>query len=306
VTWTWRLRRTFLNPLVMKDGLSRARTWRTPAVIALYLALLGLFACLVFTLQLGAVHRTWGLAQVGSAVFTTLAVVQLTLVCLFAPAVAAGAISGERERQTLDVLMVSCVSPLSLVWGKLVASIAFILLLVAAALPLFATVFLFGGIDLGQFVIAQLLTVTTALAIGAASLFLSAVFRRTLVSTVMAYGAAFAGIVGTWIVGIYLTQLAYLQTRGPVGGPADVHPLMVVNPFQALVVLLLVPGGAPMRVGRALQLFFLAGGPPSTAGPALEPWQASMLVELVVVGLSVLGAVLVLRGRRPLPWPAAD
>jgi ABC-2 family transporter protein len=306
VTWAWRLRRTFLNPLVMKDGLSRARTWRTPAVIGLYLALLGLFACLVFALQLGAVHRPWGLAQVGSAVFTTLAVVQLTLVCLFAPAVAAGAISGERERQTLDVLMVSCVSPLSLVWGKLVASVAFILLLVVAALPLFATVFLFGGIDLGQFVAAQLLTVTTALAIGAASLFLSAVFRRTLASTVMAYGAAFAGIVGTWIVGIYLTQIDYLRAQGLGGGPADVHPFMVVNPVQALVVLLLFPGGAPMRVGRALQLLFLVGGPPSTAGPALEPWQASMLVELVVVGLSVLGAVLVLRGRRPLPGPAAD
>jgi ABC-2 type transport system permease protein len=303
VSWGWRLRRTFLNPLVLKDGLSRMRSWRAPAVIALYLGLLGLFACLVFALQVGGVRRAWGFAQVGSTVFTALAVVQLALVCLFAPALAAGAISGERERQTLDVLLVSCVSPLSLVWGKLVASVAFILLLVASALPLFATVFLFGGIDLGQFLVAQLLTVTTALAIGAASLFLSALFRRTLLSTVMAYGLAFAGMVGTWIVGALLTQIAVVRSQSVgAAGPPDQNPLMLVNPVQAMVTVLLFPGGSPIRLGRAVQLLFLASGRPSAAGPALEPWQASVLVELAVVALSVLGAVLVIRGRRPVEW----
>jgi len=306
VSWGWRLRRTFLNPLVLKDGLSRMRSWRAPAVIALYLGLLGLFACLVFALQVGGVRRAWGFAQVGSTVFTALAVVQLALVCLFAPAVAAGAISGERERQTLDVLLVSRVSPLSLVWGKLVASIAFILLLVAAALPLFATVFLFGGIDLGQFLVAQLLTATTALAIGATSLFLSALFRRTLLSTVMAYGLAFAGMVGTWVVGAILTQIASVRAQAlGTAGPPDPHPLLLVNPVQAMVTVLLFPG-SQMRVGRAVQLLLLAGGRPSAAGPALEPWQASVLVELVVVALSILGAVLVIRGRRRVgPWPRA-
>src|SRR5436309_15685121 len=100
------------------------RSWWAPGVVALYLALLGLFACLVFALQMtSSGPRAWGLARIGSTVFTALALAQLALVCLFAPGVSAGAISGERERQTLDVLMVSGISSLSLIWGKMIASI---------------------------------------------------------------------------------------------------------------------------------------------------------------------------------------
>jgi ABC-2 type transport system permease protein len=297
--WRRRLRRIFRNPLVVKDGLARMRSWWAPGVVALYLVILGLFACLVFAVSLASAPRAWGLARVGSSAFAALALAQLALVCLFAPGVAAGAISGERERQTLEVLLVSGVSSLSLVWGKLIASIAFLLLLIAAALPLFATVFLFGGIDAQQFVITQVLTVVTAATAGAASLFWSAVFRRTLISTVAAYGVTFTATVGTLVLGAILTQLAYAspQVARP-GTPADVHPLMFVNPGYAVGALLLQPSGAQLHLGRIAQLLFLGSGPASTAGPLVEPWQAALIAQLALVALSFLGAVLLLRGRR--------
>ena len=191
------------NPLIIKDGVSRMRTWRAPLVLTLYLGLLGTFGYAIFILQvlLMTSNGQVGAAQVGATVFIVLAFIQISLIGLFAPALAAGAISGERERQTLDVLLVSRVSAVGIVWGKLVASVAFMLLLILAALPLFAAVFLFGGIDAEQFLITQLLTVTTAVSLGAVSLLLSAAFRRTLPSMVASYGAAFAGLVGTLVVG---------------------------------------------------------------------------------------------------------
>src|SRR5205807_2482648 len=187
------------------------RSWRAPAAMGLYLGLLGLFAYLAFAVQVGTAGSQLGFAQIGRNVFTVLAVVQLALVCLFAPAVAAGAISGESERQTLDALLVSLMTPFAIVWGKLVTSVAYILLLIAVAVPLFATVFLFGGIDLGQFMVAQGLTVTTALGVGAVSLFFSAFMRRTLLATVVSYGLTFAGTVGTLVVGALLTAISGTQ-----------------------------------------------------------------------------------------------
>lgn len=287
-----RLRRIVYNPLIVKDGLSRMRSWRAPAVIALYLGVLGLLAFLILAPQLTPSRRGLSLAQIGSSVFTTLALIQLALVCLFAPGVAAGAISGERERQTLDVLMVSSVTPLRLVWGKLVASVAFILLLIVASLPLFATVFLFGGIDLEQFLVAQLLTVTTALAFGAASIFWSALCRRTLISTVAAYGFAFAMTFGTFVLGTLLTQLSYAQSQplvraGPPPPPPP-HVLLMFNPFQAMASLL-QPAAMPMFPRAML----------------IQPWQATVSAELALFALSIFGAVLLVRGRRPLTlaWP---
>jgi ABC-type transport system involved in multi-copper enzyme maturation permease subunit len=296
-----RLRRLFKNPLVLKDGLSRVRSWRAPLVVAVYLTLQGLFAVLIVAAQLATRRHGWGYAQIGSTAFSALVVVQLALVCLFAPALAAGAISGERERQTLDVLLVTLVSPLGIVWGKLVVSVAFILLLVTAALPVLATVFLFGGVDLEQFLLCQLLILSTAMTLGAASLFLSALFRRTLLATVVAYGLAFAGTAGTWIVGTILTQITYIarQPPGPGFSP-DPHPLLWVNPIQAMISVLSTPQAAPLPLSRTLQLLVLNPGTPVTGGPAIQLWQTTLLAQLVLVALCIFGAVQLLHGRRRL------
>jgi ABC-type transport system involved in multi-copper enzyme maturation permease subunit len=294
------------NPLILKDGMSRMRSWRAPVILTMYLGLLGAFGYTFFVMEsvIGPA-RQLGSAQIGGEVFTALAFIQLSLVSLFAPALAAGAISGERERQTLDVLLVSRLSAAEIVWGKLVSSVAFMLLLILSALPLFAAVFLFGGIDFEQFVITQVLTVTTAVAIGAVSLFLSSVFRRTLPSTVVAYGVAFAGMVGAPVAGALFSFAE--QVRNPTSSvllnTPDAHPLLFTNPFNALVIVLTQSNGAPMHVGRLLQLMFFLPGTPSAAGPLLEPWQGTVLVQLVLVALSILGAVHLVQSRRA-PTPA--
>ena len=291
----------FINPLILKDGLARVRSWRAPAIIATYLGLLGLFAALAFSTQLsGAQRPPTGYAQVGSNAFTALALVQLALVCLVAPGLAAGAISGERERQTLDVLLVSCVPSFGIVWGKLVASVAFMLLLILAALPLFAVVFLFGGIDGGQFLATQLLTVTTALAVAAVSLFLSALFRRTLAATVVAYGLTFGVIAAAWYVGSGLMAQGHFRAG---------EALLFGNPIQAMLTVLRGPGPFLNPVG-ALPLVITTGGgfapaPLLMPGLAAEPWPLTVAVELAVVLLGMTGAVLLLR-ERPGPGGRPD
>jgi ABC-2 type transport system permease protein len=293
------------NPLIVKDGVSRMRTWRAPVILTLYLGLLGAFgyAAFVTATVVGPSERS-GSAQIGAEVFTALAFIQLSLVSLFAPALAAGAISGERERQTFDVLLVSRMTAGAIVWGKLIASVAFMLLLILSALPLFAAVFLFGGIDFEQFLITQVLTVTTAVSIGAVSLFLSAVFRRTLPSTVVAYGVAFVGMIGTLVAGLLFSFA--LLIRSPASGLAtssgDYHPFLFSNPFYALWIVLNNPNGAPMALGRLVQLLFFVSSQPSTIGPSIEPWQATVLIQLVLVGLSVVGAIHLVQSRRaPTP-----
>jgi len=305
MTLTERLVALLDNPLIIKDAVSRMRSWRAPVILTIYLGLLGAFGYASFvTATVLQTSQRAGSAQIGASVFGALAFIQLSLVSLFAPALAAGAISGERERQTFDVLLVSRMTAVGIVWGKLIASVAFMLLLILSALPLFAAVFLFGGIDFEQFIVTQLLTVTTAVAIGAVSLFLSAVFRRTLPSTVVAYGVAFAGMIGTLVAGLLFTFALMVRGAGasaPGGG--DFHPLAFTNPFYALYVVLNDASGTPMHVGRLFQLLFFVTGQPSAIGPTLEPWQATVLIQIVLVVLSVVGAVQLVQARRA-PMPA--
>ncbi len=197
------------------------------------------------------------------------------------------------------MLLVSRVTALALVWGKLVASVAFMLLLILAALPLFAAVFLFGGIDFEQFVVTQLVTVTTAVSVGAVSLLMSAAYRRTLASTVSAYALTFAGLVGTLAVGTLLSFVILQRAGAVASGSTPVHPFVFFNPLYALFVVLAEPSGAPLHVGQLVALLLTLPGRGLDAGPALEPWQGTILVQMVVIVASVLAAVRLVGGRRP-------
>ena len=292
----------FDNPLIVKDGISRMRSWRAPLAITLYLGLLGAFGYAIFTISVLTEQYTRTVsATIGGYVFDALAFFQLSLITLFAPALAAGAISGERERQTFDVLLVSRVSAFGIVWGKLIASLAYLLLIILTALPLFAAVFLFGGIDFEQFMLAHLITIVTALEIGAVSLFFSALFRRSLPSTVTSYAAAFTAVVGTAVAGFLLSYITLFRA-GSTNGNFDAHPLLFGNPLFALYGVL-QPGssGQQMHLGRQLQLLFMDTGTPVHWGPVVEPWQMCIVTELGITALAIVGAVYLVRGRRALP-----
>ncbi len=292
----------FDNPLVMKDGVSRMRSWRAPLAITLYLGLLGAFGYAVFTLQVLTAQYTQAVsAAIGAYVFGAMAFFQLALVSLFAPALAAGAISGERERQTFDVLLVSRVSAFGIVWGKLVASLAYLMLIILTALPLFAAVFLFGGIDFEQFVLTHLITISTAFCLGAVSIFFSALFKRSMPSTITSYAAAFGLVIGTAVVGLLVTYINAFRTGIAAGGRIDPHPLLFANPVYALYS---VFQAEPQRLslGRLLQLLVTAGtGPAGQVGPELQSWQVCVGVELALSALAVWGSVMLVRGRRALP-----
>lgn len=292
------------NPIVLKEGVSRMRTWRAPVVATLYLSLIGGVGYVVLNLAVAGYRQTsTGViaSQVGQTAFAWMAFFELALAGLFAPGVAAGAISGERERQTLDVLLVSRVSAFGIVWGKLVASLAYVLLLILTALPLFAAVFLFGGIDGWQFALSQVLIIGTALCLGSISLFFSALFRRSLVATVASYAAAFFLLVGTAIIAILVSLGQYFGTP-QAGIPTTLVPaIWYFNPFFALFVVMFPVTGAAVGLRAFFQMLLF--GPPASGtllqgGPTVEPWTVVIVFELALAVASVVGAVLLLRGRR--------
>ena len=73
-------------------------------------------------------------APVGKLFFAAVTAVELGLICLLAPALTADLISGERERQTLDLLLVTPLSRRQIVVGKLVAALGSLMLLIVLAL----------------------------------------------------------------------------------------------------------------------------------------------------------------------------
>lgn len=89
---------------------------------------------------------------------------QFAMILLITPAMTAGSIAGERERQTLDMLLVTNTGSLRIVAGKLLESLGYVALLLVAALPTMCLTLITGGVTLADVLTGALFLLVTAFA----------------------------------------------------------------------------------------------------------------------------------------------
>lgn len=112
---------------------------------------------------------------------------QYILASLMAPTFAAGAISGEKERKTYEMLLASPLSPWAIVIGKLVASLTHLAVLIIASLPIIMLALPLGGVSIWEVLAAYFWLVISVILFGSIGLACSCGFRRTASSLVVAY-----------------------------------------------------------------------------------------------------------------------
>ena len=176
------------NPVILKEMRSRMRGWKAMVGLTVFLLLIGGTVALIYFgySQSGIVLQGVNTRKsIGQTIFYTIYLVQLFIVILTAPGLTAGAIASEREQQTYDLLRTTLLSARSLVGGKLVAAVSFILLLFLASVPLQGIGFIFGGVSFGELLLGFVILVLTALNFGAVGLFYSSISKRSRVATVL-------------------------------------------------------------------------------------------------------------------------
>ncbi|WP_304509262.1 ABC transporter permease [Anaerotignum sp.] len=189
-----------MNPVLRRETITSLRGWKNYAVLTFYLFMMTLGAFIFFYSSAYESYRFTFDPQSVVYLYVVLGSIQMALIVLSVPALTAGSISGERERQTLDLLLVTKLSPFSIVIGKLLSSMAFVLLLIVSTLPVFSIVFYFGSVGIGSVLTLVCFTLTTAYMLGGISVFFSCIYKKTVVSIMLVY--IFTGILcfGTLIL----------------------------------------------------------------------------------------------------------
>lgn len=197
------------NPLVVRELRGGLRSGRRIALLTFCLAVVGLFFMGVYGITAAAVTTsgTGNGFAVGSTFFPFVVGVELFFVCVITPAQTAGAIVNERERQTYDVLLATPLTPWQIVVGKLVASLAYVFLLLVAALPIESLAFLMGGVDPAELVLASLLLLATLALFGSLGLWASAVFRGSRTATAFAYALSGVLTLGLPVLALFASPL---------------------------------------------------------------------------------------------------
>ena len=198
------------------------------ALLLLALAFLGSFVRDTVTLNT---------MSMGPMCYLALLIAQFVLIILIAPAMTSASIAGERERQTLDLLLVTNTGSFRIVIGKVLESFAVLALLIVCGLPVMSLCLLTGGVSLVQILIGELFLLAEAFACVSIGVFCSSVARSTVLSGVLSYLVII-------LVGV-ITALPFL-----FGYPQSITDVVYDRPLYAA----LTPGEARLMISPLLYM----------------------------------------------------
>ncbi|MCD8082956.1 MAG: ABC transporter permease [Clostridiales bacterium] len=265
------------NPIYKREVTVSARSFRLPLVLTIFSGILAVVALLNMYSTLTQVQLT---AEIQYTSFLDLylfiAVLEFAMLILIMPAITAGSISGERERQTMELLMTTKVRPYEIVLGKLMSSVSTMALLVISGFPILGIVFVYGGITLKDIGLLILCYMVAALFTGSLGIACSVMCGKTTMATVATYALLGIVMLGTFGVNQIAWNVsgmqadAYLASVGQASAQATSGAflyLLLVNPASTF--LLMISG----LTGRERVMASVNGWFGSHSGnPILDRW----------------------------------
>ena len=247
-----------IGPVFTREIVTAPRRGRLYVSRAAYVAGLLVLMCTAWLLLAGTqvVRNVGDMARFGAMLFQILAPLQLALAIFFSALLSASAVTQEKDRRTLVLLLLTNLTNSELVLGKLLASLLGGLVLLASALPLFMLSALFGGVSFEQ--IARVFGVTLATAIVAGSIgSLLALWREK----------TFQTLALTVLVLVFWLAFGETVARGILGetwwGVSTEVWAAALSPWQAIQLAtrpLVAAQNALPYVGNAINAFLLLSG----------------------------------------------
>lgn len=286
----WPMFRT--NPVMMKELRGRMRGARAFLILSIYLGLMSAFALLIYLiLRTASGGATSAAGTIGRALFTGVVGVELLLILFIAPSFTAGAITGERERQTYDLLQTTLLSSPSFVVGKLESALGYIVLLLLAGVPLQSLAFLFGGVSEGELVLAFVLLLVLAIALGTIGIYYSSALSRTLAASVRAY-TLIGGLlfIAPLLLNVVVRPLTLALTgAAPAFEAALVYINLLLTAINPLTAALSTQQLLIERDTLSFYTYTLASD--GSQIPLVSPWILFTLFYLILSALLLVAAV---------------
>ena len=159
-----------IGPVFNREALALPRRPRHYIYRAVYVTALLILMSTSWMILAGTqvVQNLGDLARFGSTFFQILAPLQLALLIFLAAFGAASAVSQEKDKRTIILLLLTRLTNQELVLGKLLSALLSPLLLVFASIPVLMSIQLFGGVSGNQ--VARVVIITYAATMVAGSL----------------------------------------------------------------------------------------------------------------------------------------
>ncbi|MDP9311361.1 MAG: ABC transporter permease [Chloroflexota bacterium] len=186
------------QPVLVKELRGRMRGARAFVILTIFLLVLAVPTTLLYIAVASTVQfDQFNAGQtIGKTLFLGIVTVALIQVLIVVPGQAASALTSEKERETYDLLISTLLPPWKIIIGKLLAALAYALLLIVAVIPFMAVSFFFGGVTVLEVILALVGLVVTVVLFGSSGILWSVIMRRSLAATIVTQAVSVGLLLG--------------------------------------------------------------------------------------------------------------
>ncbi|MCI9303502.1 ABC transporter permease [Clostridium sp.] len=270
-----------VNPVLRNESKIAVRSIKFTLMIFAYILALSV-AVMIYYNSVNETAFSNGLYLESSIIFyVVMAIGQAVLLFFIVPALSSTAICSEREKQTLDILLSSRLTPLQIIIGKVSASSLRVIILIISTMPLYAIGALIGGVKLSNILGLILFFIVNTIFVSSIGVFVSTYIKTSKVSTALSYALVLFIYIGiiviSWAmlaIAVYKMNLAgnYTMTDMP-----SVSPIVYLSPVVGFASLLLNQVG----LGGEISVMF------SDFGISTHSEYISVVIQLLVSGLFI-------------------
>ena len=222
------------NPVLRKELTSRMSIRRMSKASRLALTLFMAIGLPIVYLVIARALFVNSSVRDGRDIFGVIAVgFQMAFAVLLAPTVTSGVITLEREKQTWNALLLSRLTSWEIIWGKLLGSVVPALAMQLIFIPILIMAALKGGVNLGNFIGAEVFVVFCTFFYGIIGMFFSWICRRTQLATASAMATVMISVVASPVLLTVWQSFTY-QAKPETFVPLWTNPFFVMMQITGL------------------------------------------------------------------------
>ena len=269
-----------VNPVLRNESKISVRSIKFTLMIFAYIAVLSVAVMIYYSSVNEAIFSNGLYLESSKLFYVVMAIGQAILLLFIVPALSSTAICSEREKQTLDILLSSKLTPLQIIIGKVSASSLRVIILIISTMPLYAIGSLTGVIKISNILELIVFFIVNTIFVSSIGVFISTCAKTSKVSTTLSYAVVLAIYMGiiviTWAILIITIYNKDMSGTALTTMP-KASPIVYLSPVVGFVSLLL------NQVGLGLEFSSIF----SEFGISMYSEYISIVIQLVLSGLFI-------------------
>ena len=264
-----------VNPVLRNETKIAARSIKFTLMILAYVAVLSIAVMIYYNvINSEAFYNGLNLKE-STNFYVVMAVVQAALLFSIVPSLSSTAICSEREKQTLDILLSTKLTPLQIIIGKISSSSLRVIILIISMMPLYAVGSLMGGIKISYILQLILFFIINTIFMASMGVFISTCVKTSKVSTTLTYLLIvfiYLGVIAIAFGILAFSTYQYYNANNLTAPMPTISPIIYISPVIGFISLLLNQVGIGMEVNTIFTEF----------GFSVNSEYISILIQLVL------------------------